>query len=155
MWIGVDPGVGGGMAVIEQFVDAELQERTGIACLKFKDATEADISNFVLSAVTTSDGPKFALIEKVASSPQMGVVSAFTFGRSYGFLRGLLVAHGIPFDEVRPAAWQKTLGCLSKGNKNVTKSKAQQLFPKEKITHANADALLIAEFCRRTQSFTV
>lgn len=153
MFIGIDPGVGGGIAVIEDFVDADLQHRTSITCLKFKDATEADISNFVLSAVTTSDSPKFALIEKVSSSPQMGVVSAFTFGRSYGFLRGLLVAHGIPFEEVRPQVWQKALGCLSSGNKNVTKSKAQQLFPKEKITHANADALLIAEYVRRHHVF--
>lgn len=151
MWIGIDPGVAGGMAVIDQFVDHELVERVAVTCLKFKGATEADISNFVLSAVTTSESPKFAMIELVHSSPQMGVTSAFTFGRSYGFLRGLLIAHGIAFEEVRPQAWQKLLGCLSHGEKNVTKAKAQQLFPGEKITHGNADALLIAEFCRRTR----
>ena len=150
LFVGIDPGVGGGMAVIDEFVDHDLQDRVGITCLKFKDATEADISNFVLSSVTTSDCEKFALIEKVSSSPQMGVVSAFTFGRSYGFLRGMLIAHGIPFEEVRPQLWQKSLGCLTKGDKNISKARAQQLFPAEKITHANADAILIAEHCRRT-----
>lgn len=152
IYIGIDPGVGGAIAVIEYSVDAELRERRHICCLKFKEATEADISNFILGNVTTSDEEKFAMIEKVSSSPQMGVVSAFTFGRSYGFLRGLLVSHGIPFDEVLPQRWQKSLGCLSKGDKNVTKAKAQQLFPAERITHANADALLIAEHCRKTRN---
>lgn len=33
---------------------------------------------------------------------------------------------------------------------NVTKAKAQELFPKEKVTHATADALLLATYCKRT-----
>lgn len=34
--------------------------------------------------------------------------------------------------------------------KNLTKARAQQLWPEyPRITHAIADALLIAEFCRR------
>ena len=40
---------------------------------------------------------------------------------------------------------------LSKGDKNVTKSRAQELFPELKITHAIADALLIAEYGRRVR----
>jgi hypothetical protein len=57
-----------------------------------------------------------------------------------------LTAAGIPFERVRPQAWQKTMGCMSKGDKNVTKSKAQELFPSMKITHAIADSLLIAKY---------
>jgi hypothetical protein len=55
-----------------------------------------------------------------------------------------LVASGIPFERVTPAKWQRELGCLTKGDKNVTKRKAQELFPDVKVTHANADALLLA-----------
>ena len=54
-----------------------------------------------------------------------------------------------PFEEVAPQVWQKVLGCLSRGDKNVTKAKAQQLFPAIKVTHAIADALLLAEYARR------
>jgi hypothetical protein len=39
--------------------------------------------------------------------------------------------------------------CLTKGDKNVSKARAQELFPALKITHATADALLIAEYGRR------
>jgi hypothetical protein len=78
----------------------------------------------------------------------MGVTSAFTFGQSYGFLRGILAASKIPFIEVSPQKWQREMGCMTKGNKNVTKQAAQQRWPKLKITHANADSLLIAEYAR-------
>ena len=91
--------------------------------------------------------PIFGLIEKVHSMPGQGVKSMFTFGQNYGFLRACLIAHKIPFNEIRPQVWQKALGCLSKGDKNVTKQKAQQLYPHIKCTHAISDALLIATYC--------
>ena len=60
-----------------------------------------------------------------------------------------LIAAGIPFETVTPAKWQGAMGCRTKGDKNVTKRKAQDLFPGVKVTHAIADALLIAEWGRR------
>jgi len=58
----------------------------------------------------------------------------------------------VPFDTVTPQTWQKALRCLSRGDKNVTKSRAQGLFPNVfKITHANADALLLAHYTRQTR----
>lgn len=41
------------------------------------------------------------------------------------------------------------MGCLTKGDKNISKARAQQLFPTAKITHATADALLLAEWRRK------
>ena len=91
----------------------------------------------------------FAMLENVHSMPKQGVASSFKFGRNFGNLEGLLTGSKIPFDYVTPQKWQKELGCLSHGDKNVTKSKAQRLFPHLKITHAIADALLIMEYCRK------
>ena len=87
-----------------------------------------------------------AYIEQVSSSPQMGVVSAFSFGRGYGNLEMALTAARIPFERVRPQVWQKALGCMTKGDKNVSKRKAQELFPAIKCTHSVSDALLIAYY---------
>lgn len=140
IYLGIDPGVCGGVAVI-------ASTSTVLSSFKFKDATEADIAE----VFRQYDDATFAMIERVSSSPQMGVVSAFTFGRSYGFLRGMLIAHGIAFEEVSPVKWQTAMGCRTGGNKNISKAKAQQLFPGVKVTHANADALLLAEHCRRTR----
>lgn len=140
MWLGIDPGANGAAVVLRPNL---------VNVCRFDKATEADIVEWFTQCVYLME---FAYIERVASSPQMGVVSSFKFGQSYGFLRGLLLANKIPFEEVTPQKWQRAMGCLSKGDKNVTKARAQQLFPKEKITHGNADALLIAEYCRRVRS---
>ena len=112
--------------------------------------TERDIFE-KLKFYRDNGGSCVAYIESVHSMPKQGVSSTFTFGRNYGFLRGCLCALEIPYHEVTPQKWQKALECLSHGDKNVTKARAQQLFPKLKITHAIADALLIAEYGRRQQ----
>ena len=77
-------------------------------------------------------------------------ISTFKFGRGYGFLRGAITALKYPLHDVSPQRWQRALGCLTSGNKNISKQMAQQLFPQLKITHSIADAVLITEYGRRT-----
>jgi hypothetical protein len=110
--------------------------------------TLKDLWELVLDIKMTGDCT--AVLESVSSSPQMGVVSSFSFGRGYGNLEMALTAASIPFERVRPQVWQKALACMTKGDKNVSKRRAQELFPSIKITHAIADSLLIAEYNRRT-----
>lgn len=141
-FIGIDPGSSsGGVA----FIDGDY-----ITGMKLEGATERDVCDFLQTAIDR--GEVFAFIERVGARPGQGVSSMFKFGQSYGMLRGLLVGMKIPFDQVTPQKWQKAMGCMTKGDKNVSKAKAQQLFPGERITHAVADALLIAEFCRRLRT---
>jgi crossover junction endodeoxyribonuclease RuvC len=136
-YLGIDPGKSGGIAVLSP---------TGVIdCMVKMPQTEADLYYLLRSF----DGDGRAMVEHVHASPQMGVVSAFTFGKGYGALLMALTAAKIKFDEVSPRKWQGALQCLTKGDKNVSKRRAQQLFPGLTITHATADALLIAEFCRR------
>jgi Holliday junction resolvasome RuvABC endonuclease subunit len=134
--IGIDPGTNGGIAWITD----------GKPCVEKMPDTLQDLWELVLSAIDETYEMTFAYIEQVHSSPQMGVKSAFTFGNGFGHLEMALTAAGIPFERVRPQVWQKELGCLTKGDKNVTKRKAQELFPGMKVTHATADALLIAAY---------
>ena len=145
-YLGIDPGLAGGIAHIGHDEQPHAQ--------KMFD-TMADIIDYVWGeqarGVWGTFGQRVAYIEKVASSPQMGVKSAFTFGKGYGSLLMALTAAGIPFTEVAPGVWQRKMGCLSHGDKNVTKNRAQQLFPSLKVTHAIADALLIAEYGRRME----
>lgn len=137
--IGIDPGLSGGIAFIPTSGEPWAH--------KMPD-TDRDLIDLLRDA--TREMEARALIELVHSSPQMGVKSAFTFGLGYGRLQMALTAVGIPYERVRPQAWQKAMGCLTKGDKNVSKRRAQELFPGIKVTHAIADALLIAEFARRT-----
>ena len=136
--LGIDPGHSGGFALVGD--DKKPETYT------FAKKTEWDTMSAIRSALEFVD---FAVIERVHAFPGQGVSSTFKFGRHYGFLRGVLTTCGIPWDDVSPATWQRSLRCLTKGDKNVTKSKAQQLWPGLIITHAIADALLIAEWGRR------
>lgn len=145
--IGIDPGKNGAMAVI----DTNITANSGVIDVKkFSNATESEICDFF--RVYAEQKISFAYIEKVHTMPKQGIVSAFTFGKNFGFLIGCLTCLKIPFEFVSPQKWQKDLGCLSKGDKNVTKTKAQQLFPNIKCTHSDSDALLIAEFGRRVKN---
>ncbi len=143
--IGIDPGKNGGIAWISD----------GKPCVEKMPDTLQDLWE-LMESIKTSGSPQARLdnaiyglrayVEQVSSSPQMGVKSAFTFGNGFGHLEMALTAAGIPFERVSPQKWQKAMGCLTKGDKNVSKRRAQELFPQLKITHATADALLLAYY---------
>ena len=145
--LGIDPGQSGGIAFL-WWKDPLV--------FKMPD-TERDVLNILEEIKTEKIGkrPFFAYIEAVHAMPKQGVSSTFKFGMNYGMLRAFLIALGIPFETVTPVKWQTALGCRTGGNKNVTKRKAQELYPHIKITHAIADALLIATFGYRKQNGTL
>lgn len=146
-FMGIDPGQNGGIAVVQD-------DGTLVAVYKMP-ATEADVYLKIKTLAKASI--RLAIIEKVHSMPNQGVSSTFKFGVGYGGLRMALVANQIAFDEAVPRTWQKALGVPARNTKTETKNdhkkkllaKAQQLFPTEDITLATADAILIAEYCRR------
>lgn len=147
IYIGIDPGVSGGIAAIDQQRNVERAI--------VMPSTDADILA-ALRHLAWHHTVK-AVIEDVHASPQMGVVSAYTFGGIVRALRMALTAADIPFHAIRPGEWQRALGCLQpKGaarafgqkDKNITKRRAIELFPAAKVTHSIADALLLAEYCR-------
>lgn len=146
--IGLDPGASGGIAWQSTVADRGYSDATKLP------ETEGDVCA-LFRELMGHEAEWFAYLERVGATPQMGRTSAFSFGRSYGFLRGLLIGLGIPFEEVSAVKWQGEFGLRAKGRKlaqgdtdkhNAIKGKAQQLFPWLNVTHAKAAALLIAEW---------
>lgn len=153
VYVGLDPGVRGGVAVI----------REGGPDVVTLDAYRMPDSRHgvreLLKSITFQIGDIRAALERVHSSPQMGVTSAFSFGTAYERLGMALTCFGIQTVEVTPQRWQRVLGCRSGGDKNVTKAAAQRVVdriqsqtkgpsPLVRVTHATADAILLAEYCR-------
>jgi len=136
--IGIDPGKSGGIAWIDE---------RGRMCVEKMPETLRDLWDFIVTFHDHDTGCK-AYLEQVHSMPGQGVSSSFTFGQGYGALEMALIAAGIPFERVTPQKWQKAMQCMTKGDKNVSKRRAQELFPEIKFTHATADAALIAEYGR-------
>jgi crossover junction endodeoxyribonuclease RuvC len=137
--LGIDPGASGGIAWITD----------GKPCVEKMPDTLQDLWELIENITGALPHRCKAYLEQVHSMPGQGVASSFKFGQGYGALEMALTAVGIAFERVTPQKWQKALGCLTKGDKNVSKRKAQELFPTMKVTHATADALLIAEWGRR------
>lgn len=147
IWLGIDPGLSGGLAAIGLAIRV---------CSVPK--TDRDVLNWFNWFCSDGSGSVVAIIEKVQGfigTPHPGS-AMFKFGKSYGGLCMALTAAKIPFEEVTPRVWQKALGIVPRGRaetksnfKDRLKQKAQQLFPRAEITLATADALLIAEYCRR------
>ncbi len=134
--VGIDPGWSGGIALLQ--MDGTFWEARS-----FAGKTEADIIEDVRALATGA--PRIVYLERVHSMPGQGVSACFKFGWIYGLLRGLVIGSSRVID-VTPQAWQKALGCLTKGDKNISKAKAQGLFPGVKVTHHVADALCISYF---------
>lgn len=142
-YIGIDPGKSGGIAIID----------SRVTFTRPMPSSERGIWEVI---AVEDNSHTFAVIEKVHAMPKQGVTSMFTFGVGYGGLRMALIAAGIPFEEVTPQKWQKSFGMVRKKSelnsvwKRRLMAKAQQLFPLVDVTLKTADALLIAEYARRT-----
>ncbi len=147
--MGIDPGLSGGIAVI----------RPGRINEAYKmPSTNRDIFELLEKIFWLCD--MFAVLEDVHTMPHDSKKAATTFMKHVGALEMALVAADIPFEKETPAVWQRSFGLTRKSKsesntakKNRHKAKAQELFggSEIKITHAIADAMLIAEFNRRKQ----
>lgn len=149
--IGIDPGVSGGIAWCETGKPREV----AFGAQKMPDSPPA-VAGLLRSLVEgTEFDAVYTFIEDVHSSPQMGVSSAFTFGKGLGVLQGACAALHLSVTPVSPQRWQKTLQLIEAGRKfgkgttekkRALKAAAVGLFPWLSITNHVADALLICEY---------
>ena len=166
VYIGVDPGKQGGLAVIfpwQQGLKNLTKGGPQFAQATTMPDTEQGIWRWFVDLA--EDGYRLvAMIERVHSMPKQGVRSMFTFGQNYGSLRMALTAVGATWEDVDPNTWQRGLNIPLRKETPVQrklklKGAAQRLFPDLPIwsqpkslgkQKAICDALLLAEYCRRT-----
>ena len=143
--IGIDPGSSGGIAVLDD---------RGMRSYNMPD-TYGDIYDFLRSVHSQYNGDVKAFLEDVGHGlPGQSSKATATFARHNGHLEMALYALGIPTVKVTPQKWMKFYSNqLGKSKdvekrewKNKLKGLAQQLFPSEKVTLKNADAILIANY---------
>ncbi len=138
--IGIDPGKGGGVAIITNET-VELYN-----CPKTVDEMSFIIGTCLtdVSAYTTK-----VFLEKVWSFPSDGRVGSFAFGENYGQWQGILSTHELKPVIVTPKEWQGHFDIKKGLKKDVRKRVLKELAKKrcpniKKITLKTADALLIA-----------
>lgn len=156
IFLGVDPGINGSIACLDSAGKILLVEdlphisNTG----KKKDLHLPAIVKIIKSVVEDA-GQVYAAIEKVTARPGQGVVSMFRFGRASGQVEGILLGLGIPVMLVSPKTWAKLFHPFVDGQDSKAKSvlAASMRWPEVNLPlkkdHGKAEALLIAEFCRK------
>lgn len=159
--IGIDPGMSGGIAVLRAIEVPDGAMHQGIYAMKMP-VTDQDLLDSIGNEAHPPTVPihndAIAFVEKVNAGPKMGSSAAFKFGQNVAAIRMACLALNLRLEYVTPQKWQREFGLIVKGRglgqgdtekKNRNKARAQELFPGIKITHAIADALLIAEYGRR------
>lgn len=150
--IGIDPGTNGGIAALDM--------NGNVVYVGKMPDTPQDIlerlRHFAGTELFSSD--TVCYLEKVGTGmPGQSSKATATFARHCGHLEMALLALGIKTNDVTPNKWEKSyqLGKSSAASKtewkNKLKAKAQQLFPKERVTLAVCDALLLAEYGRKIE----
>lgn len=155
IWLGIDPGLDGAIAVLRQDGTLAVHDvptlKAGTGNKRIIDAVRLA---HILEAIMREGRPSLALMERVASSPQMGVASAFAFGQCTGVLIGALTAQMVPLEFVTPPAWKRAVGIPAGSDKDRSRYRASELYPREahlwarKRDDGRAEAVLIATVAR-------
>ena len=136
--IGVDPGKSGAAV--------HIQDGKIIGVHPFN----GDITQCRLIAANAYIYTPVYFIEQVTASPNMGVVSAFTFGKWAEAVETTAHLTNCEVHMVRPVVWQNAIGVFSAGDKSVLYEHAKKLYPedyeKKKFNKATSDAVLIAHY---------
>lgn len=150
IYIGIDPGKNGAYAVIK----TECGKITNTFVKPWNDREFADCMSNACTA--KNDERVVACVEKVGAMPGQGVTSMFSFGKSAGFIEGVLTAYGIGYQLIPPKRWKKEY-CLS-SLKQKSIDVCRNLFPDVSLKRTDrcstnhdgmAEALLMAEYARR------
>ena len=156
--IGIDPGIGGAIVILNENGEIERAERTPILIDNGKKQYDIPGMRNLILGPTKKDpvGEALVGIEKVHTLPRDGRVGAFRFGVGYGIWLGLLSGTFTRYVEVTPQRWQgRMLAGLPRGphTKMSAVQAAKSLFPNipigVKADWGIADAALIAEYTRR------
>lgn len=134
--VGIDPGLTGAIAAYDTY------EHRVVAMISMPSLTLAkgkgkkhEISPQALLEMIENEitgiFPKIdqAFLERVSSSPQMGVTSSFQFGRGYGMLEGIIAALRWPVEYVTPQKWKRVLQVPA--DKDDARARASQLMPRD------------------------
>ena len=143
MILGIDPGLDGGLAILD---GSSIELLETIPTMKKTGFIKRQVDAQKLSNILRVYPDLVCYLEGVASRPGQGVASVFSFGDTYGCIRGVLGALNIPIYTVTPSKWKKAIEVSSKED---SLKASKDLFPSvnfRKKDHNIAEALLIAHY---------
>ena len=156
--IGIDPGLSGAIAVLQDNKVKNIFEVPVMTEGKKnkRQLNSAQMVKIIKDNISKSE-ETIVVVEHVNAMPGQGVTSMFNFGQTFGAIKGICAAIGLPIFFVRPAKWKKHFDLIN-SSKDASRTKAIEMNPlisdqlaKKKDVN-KADAILIARYFNDSKS---
>ena len=155
--IGIDPGLNGAIAVLQENKVKEIFDVPVMPEGK-KNKRQLNSAQLVqlLKDIISDNKEVAVIVENVSAMPGQGVTSMFNFGQTFGAIKGICAALGLPIFFVRPAKWKKHFDLIN-SSKDASRTKAIEMYPSlsdqlsKKKDVNKSDAILIARFYSETR----
>jgi crossover junction endodeoxyribonuclease RuvC len=155
IYIGIDPGKSGAVAIITSHGESVFD-------LTDSHADNVQLLNELRRDCELERCAAVVVIEQVSAMPKQGVTSSFNFGKTFGVLIGALIALGFQYQTVTPAKWKAKVfdssprGTGKAAQKTAARDLARRLYPAvsdqlKRVKDADrAEALLMAHYAKIT-----
>ena len=150
--IGIDPGLSGAIAILEDKKVFSVSDMPVMAEGK-KNKRQLNSAQLV-NIIRENTNPKediAVVVEQVNAMPGQGVTSMFNFGQTFGAIKGICAALGLPIFFVRPSKWKKHFNLIN-SSKDSSRTKVIEMYPSlssqlaKKKDVNKSDAILIARY---------
>ena len=156
--VGIDPGLSGAIAILEDNKVLSLFDRPVMSEGKKnkKQLNSAQLVNILRENILNSEDIA-VVVEQVNAMPGQGVTSMFNFGQTFGAIKGVSAALNLPIFFVRPSKWKKHFELIN-SSKDSSRTKVIEMYPSlssqlsKKKDVNKSDAVLIARFYYETRS---
>jgi len=155
--IGIDPGLNGAIAVLQ---DNKVKEIFDVPVMPEGKKNKRQLNSAqlvkLLKDIISDSKEVVVIVENVSAMPGQGVTSMFNFGQTFGAIKGICAALGLPIFFVRPAKWKKHFDLIN-SSKDASRTKAIEMYPSlsdqlsKKKDVNKSDAILIARFYSETR----
>ncbi len=155
--IGIDPGLSGAIAIIEDNTVLGIFDMPVMAEGKKnkRQLNSAQLVNIIKEYVKKEEDI-VVVVEQVNAMPGQGVTSMFNFGQTFGAIKGVCAALNLPIFFVRPSKWKKYFELIN-SSKDSSRTKVIEMYPSlsnklsKKKDVNKSDAILIARFYSETR----
>ena len=155
--IGIDPGLSGAIAILENNKVLNIFEMPVMSEGK-KNKRQLNSAQLVklLKDNISENEEVSVIVEQVNAMPGQGVTSMFNFGQTFGAIKGICAALSLPIFFVRPSKWKKHFELIN-SSKEASRTKVIEMYPKlsnqlaKKKDVNKSDAILIARFYSETR----
>ena len=155
--IGIDPGLSGAIAILENKKVLKIFDMPVMSEGKKnkRQLNSAQLVNIVRENINNNEEIA-VVVEQVNAMPGQGVTSMFNFGQTFGALKGICAALELPIFFVRPSKWKKHFELIN-SSKDASRTKAIEMYPNlsnqlaKKKDVNKSDAILIARFFSDTR----